>query len=89
MRLNCEVDDEWMVAIAHNNLGDATREQGELETAAYHLGQSLAGYQRFADQWALAEGDSDPVGVRRSKAIGILAQPAQALALGRGCRRSG
>ncbi len=29
----------------------------------------------------LQQGDTDPVGVRRSKALGILAQPARALAL--------
>ena len=40
----------------------------------------LATINRIADILA-AEGDTDPVGVRRSKAIGILAQPAQALAL--------
>ena len=33
---------------------------------------------RLADLLAL-EGDHDPVGVRRSKAIGIIAQPAMAL----------
>lgn len=40
----------------------------------------LATVNRIADLLA-AEGDTDPVGVRRSKAIGILAQPVQALAL--------
>src|SRR6185503_817385 len=32
-------------------------------------------------QCLLADGDTDPVDVRRSKAVGILAQPALALAL--------
>ena len=40
----------------------------------------LATINRLADLLGL-EGDSDPVGVRRSKAIGIIAQPAQALAM--------
>ena len=30
------------------------RGQGDLDAAARHLGQSLAGYLRFADRWALA-----------------------------------
>ena len=38
----------------------------------------LATINRLADLLAL-EGDEDPVGVRRSKAIGIIAQPAKAL----------
>ena len=38
----------------------------------------LATINRLADLLAL-EGDDDPVGVRRSKAIGIIAQPAKAL----------
>ena len=44
MRLNREVGDLWMVAIAHNNLGNALRGQGDLEQAAFHLGESLTGY---------------------------------------------
>ena len=40
----------------------------------------LATINRLADLLAL-EGDEDPVGVRRSKAIGIIAQPAKALAM--------
>ena len=40
----------------------------------------LATINRLADILT-ADGDTDPVGVRRSKAIGILAQPAQALQL--------
>jgi hypothetical protein len=40
----------------------------------------LATVNRIADLLA-ADGDSDPVGVRRSKAVGLLARPAEALRL--------
>jgi hypothetical protein len=40
----------------------------------------LAAVNRLADILA-ADGDTDPVGLRRSKAVGILAQPAEALGL--------
>ena len=62
----CDSDDGLKTLIAKATSGDVV--------------WFLATVNRIADILAM-EGDSDPVGVRRSKAIGILAQPAQALAL--------
>ena len=62
----CDSDDGLKTLIAKATSGDVV--------------WFLATVNRIADILA-PEGDSDPVGVRRSKAIGILAQPAQALAL--------
>jgi hypothetical protein len=62
----CDSDDGLKTLIAKATSGDVV--------------WFLATINRIADILAV-EGDSDPVGVRRSKAIGILAQPAQALAL--------
>ena len=62
----CDSDDGLKTLIAKATSGDVV--------------WFLATVNRIADILAL-EGDTDPVGVRRSKAIGILAQPAQALAL--------
>ena len=62
----CDSDDGLKTLIAKATSGDVV--------------WFLATVNRIADILKL-EGDTDPVGVRRSKAIGILAQPAQALAL--------
>jgi hypothetical protein len=62
----CDSDDGLKTLIAKANSGDVV--------------WFLATINRIADILTL-DGDSDPVGVRRSKAIGILAQPAHALAL--------
>ena len=48
--------------------------------AAGEVDVFMATINRIADILAV-EGDTDPVGVRRSKAIGILAQPGRALQL--------
>jgi hypothetical protein len=54
MRLNREVGDAWMVAIGHNNLGNATRELGDHAAARAHYAAALAAYRDYDDRWALA-----------------------------------
>ena len=54
MGLCREVGDSWMVALAQNNLGNANREIGDYDTARRNYSESLEGYSRFEDQWALA-----------------------------------
>ena len=54
MRLNREVGDAWMVAIGHNNLGNATRGLGDLEAAREHYGAALEAYRDYDDRWAMA-----------------------------------
>ncbi len=43
-----------MVAICHNNLGNATRGLGDYETARRHYADSLRAYRAYDDRWALA-----------------------------------
>jgi tetratricopeptide (TPR) repeat protein len=54
MRLNREVGDSWMVAISHNNLGNANRGLGDYAAARRHYGESLRTYRDYDDRWALA-----------------------------------
>ena len=54
MRLNREVGDAWMVAIGHNNLGNATRGLGDLAAAREHYAAALAAYRDYDDRWAMA-----------------------------------
>jgi hypothetical protein len=54
MRLNREVGDSWMVAISHNNLGNANRGLGDVPAARRHYADSLRAYRDYDDQWALA-----------------------------------
>ena len=54
MLLNREVGDAWMVALCHNNLGNATRGLGDYETARRHYADSLRAYRDYDDRWALA-----------------------------------
>ena len=53
MRLNREVGDAWMVAISHNNLGNATRGLGDYAAARGHYADSLRAYRAYDDRWAL------------------------------------
>jgi tetratricopeptide (TPR) repeat protein len=43
-----------MVAISHNNLGNANRGLGDHETARLHYGESLQAYRAYGDKWATA-----------------------------------
>ena len=54
MLLNREVGDDWMVAICHNNLGNATRGLGDYDAARRHYADSLRAYRAYDDRWALA-----------------------------------
>ena len=54
MLLSREVGDAWMVAICHNNLGNATRGLGDYEAARRHYADSLRAYRDYDDRWALA-----------------------------------
>ena len=54
MRLNREVGDAWMVAISHNNLGNANRGLGDLDEARRHYAESLRAYRDYDDKWAMA-----------------------------------
>jgi hypothetical protein len=54
MRLAREVGDTWLVAIGHNNLGNASRGLGDHDAARRHYGESLRAYRDFEDRWALA-----------------------------------
>ena len=54
MRLNREVGDAWMVAISHNNLGNADRGLGEYEAAQQHFADSLGAYASTTTSWAMA-----------------------------------
>jgi tetratricopeptide (TPR) repeat protein len=54
MRLNREVGDSWMVAISHNNLGNANRGLGDFAGARRHYADSLRAFRDYDDQWALA-----------------------------------
>ena len=54
MLLNREVGDPWMVAIVHNNLGNATRGLGDYDAARGHYADSLRAYRDYDDRWALA-----------------------------------
>ena len=54
MRLNREVGDSWMVAISHNNLGNANRGLGDFDEARRHYAESLRAYRDYDDKWAMA-----------------------------------
>ena len=54
MRLAREIGDPWMVAICHNNLGNATRGLGDYEAARAHYAESIRGYRDYGDKWAFA-----------------------------------
>jgi tetratricopeptide (TPR) repeat protein len=54
MLLNREVGDSWMIALCHNNLGNATRGLGDYDAARRHYAESLLGYRDYDDQWAIA-----------------------------------
>ena len=54
MRLNREVGDAWMVAITHNNLGNASRGLGDHDAARRHYAASLQAYRDYDDAWAMA-----------------------------------
>jgi hypothetical protein len=43
-----------MVALVHNNLGNATRGIGDYETASRHYADALRAYRNYDDRWALA-----------------------------------
>ena len=54
MLLAREVGDPWMVALVHNNLGNATRGLGDYDAARGHYLDSLRAYRDYDDKWALA-----------------------------------
>jgi len=54
MLLCREVGDAWMVAICHNNLGNATRGLGDYKAAWSHYADSLRAYRDYDDRWAVA-----------------------------------
>jgi hypothetical protein len=54
MRLNREVGDSWMVAISHNNLGNANRGLGDYAAAAREYAACLNAHRQHDDRWALA-----------------------------------
>ena len=54
MRLNGEVGDCGWWPSPTTTWAMRLRGQGDLDQAAFHLGESLTGYSRFADRWALA-----------------------------------
>ena len=54
MRLNREVGDLWMVAIGHNNLGNARASARRLRRGAAHYTAGLRIYRDYGDRWALA-----------------------------------
>ena len=54
MRLNREVGDSWMVAISHNNLGNANRGLGDYAAARRDYAASLRAHLEHDDSWALA-----------------------------------
>jgi hypothetical protein len=54
MRLNREVGDTWMVAVSHNNLGNAYRGLGDGEGARDHYATSAEAYLAYGDRWAAA-----------------------------------
>jgi tetratricopeptide (TPR) repeat protein len=54
MRLHQEVGDRWSVALHHNNLGNATRELGDLAAARANYAASLEAYLEYGDRWGLA-----------------------------------
>ena len=80
MLLNREVGDAWMVAISHNNLGNATRGLGDYEAARRHYADSLRAYRDYDDRWALAFLLED-IGVlaaltrRRERALELVGAP--------------
>ncbi len=49
-----EVGDPWVVGVGHHNLGNATRDLGDLEAARGHFGPALATYVEHDDLWSLA-----------------------------------
>jgi tetratricopeptide (TPR) repeat protein len=53
-RITDQVGDTWLAAIADNNLGNASRELGELDAALEHYGDALRAYTTLGDPWALA-----------------------------------
>jgi tetratricopeptide (TPR) repeat protein len=54
MALNREVGDNWMVAISHNNLGNANRGLGDYAAAREHYVACLQAHREHDDKWALA-----------------------------------
>jgi len=54
MLLSREVGEDWMVAVCHNNLGNATRGLGDYASARRHYAESLRGYRVYDNRWYLA-----------------------------------
>ena len=49
-----EVGDPWVVAVGHHNLGNLTRDLGDLDASAEHLGKVLGAYAERDDRWSMA-----------------------------------
>ena len=43
-----------MVAVGHHNLGNLTRDLGDLDASAEHLGRALGAYAERDDRWSMA-----------------------------------
>jgi tetratricopeptide (TPR) repeat protein len=54
MAINREVGDGWMVAVCHNNLGNAYRGLGDYSAARAHYIESLRSCREYDDKWTLA-----------------------------------
>ena len=49
-----EVGDPWVVAVGRHNLGNVTRDLGDLDAAAGHFAAALGAYVERDDLWSLA-----------------------------------
>jgi hypothetical protein len=49
-----EVGDPWVVAVGHHNLGNATRDLGDLDAAPGHFAAALGAYVERDDRWSVA-----------------------------------
>jgi tetratricopeptide (TPR) repeat protein len=52
--LSREVGDAWMVALCHNNLGNATRGLRDYAAARGHYADSLRAFRGYNDRYAMA-----------------------------------
>jgi hypothetical protein len=49
-----EVGDPWVVAVGRHNLGNVTRDLGDLDAAAGHFAAAMGAYVERDDLWSLA-----------------------------------
>ena len=49
-----EVGDPWVVAVGRHNLGNVTRDLGDLDAAAGHFAAAIEAYVERDDRWSLA-----------------------------------